>query len=485
MDEDLYNILKFNLDQVNQLHDDMKELNCSSDDFIEIRHRKEKDEDERLKDNIEWLKSIGVDISDEIELSQKAGSLKAESFLADIDEDSKKIKSRHLNYDELRDRAHKAGYIDSAISDILSPEEIHEAEMDLKRINNDFQEKTRLTSLDIGFLIVAVAMQVVRQYLLMPLMMNRPNASEGARLMEERYGKYGKMTGRYYYATEQTIIGQKKVPFDVIAGSKEKGIKNGKGLDGNSHRFYSLGHDPVLGYIFGTANIVTNTVTWWNGASNHIRYKKNRQGVSVPMIIENASTDKVFSYTVNRFREDNGKRIIMEAIVKEYLHLKSDMTTDGLPLPFLQMLSPDLAQELAEEGIDAVALLGIGKQAVFSELINYIISIVHSLICRESGEMEKKLYKVRTKKILIISNSIASSSNLIACGIGEGMQAMGLTQASLQRPLQYLDIGGLLVTIKHLFSDIKFINQLKFEYINDCLNSDIEDILREIEDRIY
>ena len=334
-------------------------------------------------------------------------------------------------------------------------------------------QKLNLKKIDLVFLVTAIALQVVRQYVITPFS-DRGIANDGSKIMEDKYGKDGKLRGRYYYATEETIVGQKKVPYDVIAGSKKYGIgRDGKGLDGNSHRFRSLGHDPILGYLFGTANIMTNTATWWNGTSHHIQYKPNSKGVYVPTITANANTEKIFDAAVTRFKSDGGKRILVEALVKEHLHLKSDVSTDGLPIPFLQTISPDFAQTLAEHGLDSIALGDIAKQAAGAEFINFVISTIHSLICAENGEMDRKLYQVRTKKIILISNVIASASNIIAVGIAAGIGVAGENPDAVKKSLKYLDVGGILVTIAHLFTDLRFIFKVKEEFIKSKLDAQL------------
>lgn len=48
------------------------------------------------------------------------------------------------------------------------------------------------------------------------------------------------------------------VPYDAI---KTGAHVSGTGLSGTTHRYRTLGHDPILGWIFGTANILTNSLT--------------------------------------------------------------------------------------------------------------------------------------------------------------------------------------------------------------------------------
>lgn len=65
--------------------------------------------------------------------------------------------------------------------------------------------------------------------------------------------------------------------------------------------------------------------------------------------------------------------------------------------------------------------------------------------------MDKKLYEVRTRKILMYSNTIATSSNIAVKAITQNYQK--------------LDIGGLGVTIYRLITDTKFIKEVKQELI--------------------
>ena len=73
---------------------------------------------------------------------------------------------------------------------------------------------------------------------------------------------------------------------------------------------------------------------------------------------------------------------------------------------------------------------------------------------------------MRTRKILLISNSIASTSTII--------------NTAITRNPKNLDIGSLLNTITHLFTDLHFIAKIKQEFINneisDRLKKEIDEI---------
>lgn len=352
--------------------------------------------------------------------------------------------------------------MDDYFATLLSPEEIEQEISqyadNLQALRDEFAARTAIHAKDIPFLILATALQCVRQYVLTPFA-ERKTAEKEAEEMKENYGKKKKLNGRYYYATKETILEQPSVPFDIVEGSNKfhLGKDHEKGMNGDSHRYLTLGHDPVLGYVFGTANILTNTLTHsYHCRTYHIKYLPRANGVLSPHIAENAKTKKMFEKIGERIKTKEGMLLLVAAIAKEHHHLKSDKTVAGLPLPFLSLISPDLAQDLAEQGLDAVRLGEIGKQAACTVLIDAIIAILHGWFCSVDGERDRNLYKIRTKKILLYSNLIACGSNILYCLFAKNAKK--------------LDVGGILVAISKLFADISFFDKIRFEFLNSQLN---------------
>ena len=75
-----------------------------------------------------------------------------------------------------------------------------------------------------------------------------------------------------------------------------------------------------------------------------------------------------------------------------------------------------------------------------------------------SGYIQLDLYKVKTRKILLYSNLIASASNVIGVAVAESMG---------KNAVQYLDIGGIAVTLYRLVNDRNFIRKVKEEFIQN------------------
>lgn len=188
----------------------------------------------------------------------------------------------------------------------------------------------------------------------------------------------------------------------------------------------------------------------------------------------NASTPKVLEYTRKKLFEEGieGREKVVCSLIKEVAHLKSDIySTRSLPFPIIATIDPQLSSKLADYGIDAGNVLTVGKQAVYATFINFLIACLHRLCFPINGnlgefEMENKLYEVRTRKIILLSNLLASSSNLL--------------YVALAQDPKKLDIGGILITITRLFSDIRFIAKIKQEYIESKMNSQFEEELEKL-----
>lgn len=314
----------------------------------------------------------------------------------------------------------------------------------LDDLDKQFCRKTGLTKVDMGFLFTAIGLQIARQYLLTKFP-KRLDDKTAAKNTAGHGVEHSDRKHRYYKPSLEEII-TNPVPFDANIGA-DGALKGGGGM---GHRVTAIGHDPLLGLIFGTANIATSTLTTATFDSYHIYTNENKRDY----FKNHARTELVLSYTVDKMLNQGieGKTIVAMSLIKEIIHLKSDInTTRSLPLPVISAINPKLASDLASYGFDMANLVAVGRQASYAVLINSMIAMVHGLFYDGSGGMDRKLYEVRTRKILSYSNLVASSSNLAVVAVTKDMQM--------------LDLGGLAVTIYRLITDAKFIREVKKEFI--------------------
>lgn len=332
------------------------------------------------------------------------------------------------------------------------------AEQILDEIDEKFEKCTGLNKLDVSFLFLAVALQVVRQYTLAKFS-KRLDDQTAANNTIGHGEEHSNRKHKYYNPSLIEICGSKKlkippcpVPFDANIGANGA-LRGGKQM---GHRVTVIGHDPILGLVFGTANIATSTLTNKDLQSYHIY--TNDMGRDY--FRNKANTGLVLSKTKDKLLHEGleGKEKVGASLLKEIIHLRSDIyTKNSLPLPIVTVIDAGLAAELAQRGLDMANIVTVGRQMTFSVFINTMISMLHGLFYDESVEYSRRVYEVRTRKILSYSNFIASASNLIYVGANISLG----NESAWKR----LDIGGLAVTLYRIVTDAQFIRQVKREFI--------------------
>lgn len=312
----------------------------------------------------------------------------------------------------------------------------------LNNLDEQFCKATKLSKLDMGFLFVAIGLQLIRQYLLTKFPERLDDKTAAASTWGHRE-EHSNRIHRYYNPSLEEIISN-PVPFDANIGAN--GALSGAGSLG--HRAKAIGHDPILGLVFGTANIATSTLTTSDLASYHIYTNENKRDY----FKSRARTRLVLSRTAEKVVSGGyeGKVIVATSLLKELVHLRSDLyTKNSLPIPIVSVIDPKKASLLANYGFDMANVVTVGKQASYAIFINTMIAMLHRMFF--DGKTDEKMYEVRTRKILMYSNAVATSSNLMV--------------VATTRNMKNLDLGGLAVTITRLITDTKFIREVKQEFI--------------------
>lgn len=250
-------------------------------------------------------------------------------------------------------------------------------------------------------------------------------------------------------------------------------------ISGKNHRSLTFGHDPIWGWILGPINILTRSITFKAPSFPTLPVTEKGNKITIPKskIAENGNIITIaksnvvveFEHAFESIQQDRNR--LAASVIKQSLHFASDKyTKTGLPIPFL---SAEKAQELIEQNWNSVELekwLGqatktaahdtgiIALQTAVSYFINEIIRIIHIILCSDE-RIENELREVRTRRILSISNSVASTSNVVYAAI------RGFVTESVSEGAKVLDIGGIIETTHRLISDNSFRNEIKMEYL--------------------
>ena len=322
-----------------------------------------------------------------------------------------------------------------------------------RKLEYEFCKKTKLTSLDISIMLVAAALQTLRWYFMDNKSLRFNTDKDADNAFNGVFGKKGTI-GEYLPADVASLLTDHSVPYDTVKRSARfKTIYPGEsvGLSGTNHRYKTLGHDPVAGWIVGTANIATNTlaVNDWSRLFPSYHVKDN-------CIDGKTSLSNIMQWSYD-IACDNPE-VIGLSFLKQALHYSTDVfTTQGLPLPGINSLSPEASKFLIGNGIDVYS---VTRGMAMAALINKLVEMFHKLFYNEHSDGDPRLYEVRSRKIVTYSNTLSSVLNV--------------GYVAVTKNFTKLDVGGIIVTLWRILNDSKTVLEIKKEFIEKTLMGELQ-----------
>ena len=356
-------------------------------------------------------------------------------------------------------------------------------------INKQFSDKTGIINVkDMAFLWGAVAIQCVRWILIPTFDITTLTPSTADRKDSSSEGKKDKTaTGKELDKNKEERDEKKypdhkhlillPVPYDAMKGTEDIVIPGvteyGKQIYSKNHHSATLGHDPLIGQIIGTANILTRSITFHdsNLTTRKVEILSGRNQIVVKE--PSYSIPNMIDDLIKTLQEDNSR--IVTALLKENLHLQSDKyTKTGLTIP---LLSANLQQKLLDckwnsKELEAVlkgALKGIAINFLVSLIINTIVGTLHGFCYNEQHDENLKLYSVRTSKLIATSNVIAESINLAAVSTGTIAGVLTENEKLIKKSISHLDIGGMIEAIHQIFKSKKIQEEIRREFLEQEL----------------
>lgn len=335
----------------------------------------------------------------------------------------------------------------------------------IESTDDEFERLTGITQKDFSFLVFASTLQVARQ-LITSHLKTRLSDKESAQNTPFHSEEHSDRRTRQYYATNTEIVNN-PVPFDAIRKSETVKNNGNPKLNGFNHRYKALGHDPILGLVFGTANIMTKTITVNEGSFVFKTYhvgsgvaSNGRGEYKIDMLTNQASTSLMFEHICSRIKTEGeeGWEALMMSLGKEIIHLMSDVrTSKSLPLPLVSAVSPDLSRILNLCGIDTLTATTITVDLLVSKMIDTTIAYLHSWCYNPDSDGPIETYEVRTKKIIYYSNLISLASTTIQT----------LFRAYMGDPsaISKFDFGGAISSLSIIWNTPFIISNIKSEYV--------------------
>ena len=360
----------------------------------------------------------------------------------------------------------------------------------IRDIDSQFEEKTGICNKkDMKFLWGAVALQCCRwvfipninKETLTPTVDDRKNATSEGEKDRTKTGKQLdkerelKKDNKY---VDKELIMHLPVPYDAMIGTEDIEIKGvtpkGKNLYGGNHHSATWGHDPILGHLIGTANILTRSISFRDKAMT-TRIVENPSGRSQYVINEPYGLINMCNDVVESLKEDRGR--LRVAHLKQVLHLQSDKyTKDGLPIPLIpaSMQQKLLKRKWNSKELEDVLVSAFKRVAInyfIAAFINESVGILHGFCYDEKKDDNINLYALRTKKIIMTSNIIAESINIAYISENIGVGIVTGNSEKLKEGISRTDIGGHIEAIHQITKNSKLQEEVRREFLEQELFS--------------
>lgn len=259
-------------------------------------------------------------------------------------------------WEELCNQAEQEVGSTTDLESLFTYEELRMNQAALRALNADYNNIHKLDKIDITICAAAGILGAVIDILLVGIPQKTPEGLKGGPLSNYVRDWFNQ---RFPEEEMEKLANSKvsKVSFD--AQDNRHTTEYVTGLSAYYHRLLSLGHDPILGLIFGVYDIL-------NGKMTTI----DKTGKIVSQVMENYA--------------DRKESDIFDAIAKQIIHFKSDITTSmGLPAPLMALFNllqfgsigeeeqtiAEIVQGMYYEGYDFVHFCSMSIPTMIIEVI--------------------------------------------------------------------------------------------------------------------
>jgi hypothetical protein len=257
----------------------------------------------------------------------------------------------------------------------------------------------------------------------------------------------------WFAAWARSLENRCHVPYDTMTVAGPDGVQKIAGMFPKSHRLQSLGHDPVLGFVFGVLDIMRGTITGFS-------YDKLS-------LMHTCVHEAVWS---------NLQPVgLIEAILCQIGHLLSDVATPmGLPAPFMTLFQGlnigsvgerdrtigELARWMYLYGYDFRHFLVSGLTPAVIELVLRAYLMVRHYV--EHGETKFLLGShPQYRSMLLTAHAIAAAGNAGKIALMQG-NPLAINQAEWMAFVRYL-----IPSLKYWVFDRARLKRAHLEHVNE------------------
>lgn len=259
-------------------------------------------------------------------------------------------------WNEVLDEADKFVAGECEIESIFTEEELAQNKEAVRAMNADFNQIHRLDKVDVAIGALAGMVGAAVDILMVGIPQKTSEGLKAAPLSNYIRDYFDR---KFPEEEMQKLANSKKskVPFDA-QDNRHTTIRV-EGLSAYYHRLLQLGHDPVLGFVFGVADILAGRMTTIDKAG------------------------KIVSQVMEHY-DDRKETEIFKVLARQIAHFKSDVTTSmGLPVPFMSLFNllqfgkigeydqtiAEIVQGMYYEGYDFIHFCSMSIPAMLVEVI--------------------------------------------------------------------------------------------------------------------
>lgn len=352
---------------------------------------------------------------------------------------------------------------DVTIESLFTEEELRENALAVRQLNEEYNQIHRLDKFDIAIAAAAGLLAGAVDILLVGIPQKTPDGLKAGPLSNCIRDAFDK---KFPPDEMERLANSKvsKVPYD--AQDNRNTTVNVEGLSAYYHRLLSLGHDPLLGFVFGVADILSGRMTTIDKA-----------GKVVSQVMENYA--------------DRTEADVFAAIAKQIVHLKSDMTTSmGLPAPLMGLFNllqfgsvgeyeqtiAEIVQGMYYEGYDFVHFCSM---SVSSMLVEVVVRIGYAIKRIKEGVAIKNAIPLSTDHekmpklgtMLFTAHSAATAINAGKVLFTENPMAINYPQWIAFAKYSYQQLKWGLITKP----------ALRDRYVLDAIDGELQEVYEDID----
>lgn len=370
-------VLKFQRDKIIALDKSYNDINNNLDDL-----------EKRIQ---QYIKDNDINVSNLNNKMETSNISKFNTQSEDID--------KNKCFKELLNDANKSGYSNVDLMEVASIEEIKEANKLLHSYYKSFTKQYDLDKYDYAISGIIGTIAALIDYFLVTNV-NGKDVTSG-KLKSGVEGLWNKILSEEKIKSLEEL---NKVAYD-ISSNTSKISQEVLGLCPLYHRFQSLGHDPILGFIFGVSDLMKGTLTAIDGNGRLII--QSVSGATTKSFIE--SLIVVFGHFLSDVgtRSKTGKILSVPAPLTPLLQL---VQFGSIQYKGQSLTVADLSKKMYYDGYNFNHFIGMSVPVFLIEVLIRLAFVIKEMFFADQEVSLKNNPKLDV--MLCIANGILFAENL-------------------------------------------------------------------------